>query len=166
MEHRIIKLPKRLQTIADFIKRGSNVADIGTDHGKLPVYLAQTGISDRIIASDISAGSLMAAVRTAEKYDIKEKISFVNAPGLTGIDENDIDTIVIAGVGGETIIEILEETPWSKSGKTLILQPQTKKELLLSYLEQTGSAAVSDVKIVTDRDREYIIIFIDQDRGD
>jgi len=160
MEQRIIKLPKRLQAIAEFVKTGSNVADIGTDHGKLPVYLAQTGAADRVIASDISAGSLMAAVRTAEKYDLTEKITFINAPGLTGINENDIDTIVISGVGGETIIEILEETPWSKNGKRLILQPQTKKDLLLSYLEQSDNLAVRDVKTVTDRDREYIIFLV------
>ena len=157
MKH-VIKLPKRLQAIADFIESSSKVADIGTDHGKLPVYLAQTGISDRIIASDISAGSLAAAIRTAEKYEVTEIIDFINAPGLTGIDESDIDTIVIAGVGGETIIEILKETSWSTHGKRLILQPQTKKDELFSYLEQNMPETVFDIKTVTDRGRAYIII--------
>jgi len=155
----MIKLPNRLKTIADQIKNGAAVADIGTDHGYLPVYLAQSGLASRIIASDMSAGSLKSAKRSAEKYDVTEMIEFINAPGLTGIDETTVDTIVIAGVGGETIIEILEETPWTKNGKSLILQPQTKKEKLFAYLQENGYT-VSEVTTTHDRGREYVVISV------
>ncbi|MCL2392556.1 MAG: class I SAM-dependent methyltransferase [Oscillospiraceae bacterium] len=159
------KLPKRLQVIADFINEGARVADIGTDHGYLPVFLALTNHASRIIASDISAGSLGAARRSADKYNVSEKINFVNAPGLTGINENEVDTIVIAGVGGETIIEILEETQWTKNGKRLILQPQTKREVLCDYLGENGYI-ICEVKTVKDRGRDYFIMIAQGEQKD
>jgi len=151
------KLSKRLQAIADFVEHGAAVADIGTDHGYLPVYLVQNGISSRVFASDISAGSLSAAIRSSEKYDLADKIAFINAPGLTGILEDDVDTVVISGVGGETIVQILEETQWAKNGKKLILQPQTKKGVLSDYLSENGYV-IKDSKVVEDKGREYLII--------
>ena len=187
---RQIKLTPRLQTIAGFIEEGASVADIGTDHGYLPVHLAQHRKARRIIASDMSAGSLGAARRSAEKYGVSDKIEFVVAPGLTGIsgtggtggtcrtgvtdgtgghsgtcsnggtgvnDGTDVDTIVIAGVGGETIIGILEEAPWARKGKKLILQPQTKKDELLRYLNETG-IKVLETALTRDRGREYTVI--------
>ena len=152
-----IKLSKRLQAIADFVEPGSAVADIGTDHGFLPVYLVQQGIASRVFASDISAGSLGAAKRSAEKYDVTDKVIFIHAPGLTGIGEDEIDTVVIAGVGGETIVGILEETPWTKNGKKLILQPQTKKEVLTDYLSENGYA-ISAAEAVRDKHRDYLVL--------
>jgi len=157
---RQIKLSSRLQTIADFIEEGASVADIGTDHGYLPVYLAQSGKARRIIASDMSAGSLGAARRSAEKYSVSDKIEFVVAPGLSGIGgigEVEIDTIVIAGVGGETMIGILEGAPWAIAGKKLILQPQTKKDELLGYLKEAG-IEVLETALTRDRGREYTVL--------
>ena len=87
--NKTVKLPNRLKTVAGFIEKGASVADIGTDHGLLPAYLAQSGSARRIIASDISSGSLEAARRTAEKYGVTEQIEFIVAPGLDGIGETD-----------------------------------------------------------------------------
>jgi len=153
---RTIKLPARLQTIACFIEEGAAVADIGTDHGFLPVFLAQTGKARRIIASDMSAGSLSAARRSAEKYGVSDMIEFVVAPGLNGVSAGDVDTIVIAGVGGETVISILEEAPWTKTGKKLILQPQTKKEELLGFLKEKGFE-LQESASTQDRGRTYFV---------
>jgi len=163
MQH-TIKLPDRLQAIADLIDGGASVADIGTDHGFLPVYLAQTGARRGIIASDKSAGSLKAARRSAEKYCVTDKITFIVAPGLTGIDESEADTIVIAGVGGETIIGILEETPWTKNGKRLILQPQTKIDLLLDYLSENGYEILG-TRRVSDKGRTYTVMLVVMESG-
>jgi len=145
--------------IAGFIEASSSVADIGTDHGFLPVYLAQTGLASRIIASDMSAGSLEAARRSAAKYDVTEKITFVVAPGLSGVREADVDTVVIAGVGGETIAKILEGAPWTKSGVRLILQPQTKLDVLQSFLFDNGYT-IRDTKQVQDRGRTYTVLLV------
>ena len=155
----IIRLSNRLMAVAGFIEHGAAVIDVGTDHGYLPVYLAQTGKAVRIIASDKSAGSLEAARRSAEKYGVSDLIEFIVAPGLTGISEKDVDTIVIAGVGGETIAAILEETPWSKNSKRLILQPQTKKELLIKYLCENGYG-IQVSAAAQDKNRNYTLFLV------
>jgi len=158
------KLPERLQAIADCIKNGAAVADIGTDHGKLPVYLALTGTARRIIASDISGGSLNAARTLAAKHNLTDKIELICAAGLSALKPTDVDTIVIAGVGAETILGILKDAPWvedkvkSKSLK-LILQPQTKLDVLVEFLYNYGYT-IKECKSVRDKGREYKILVI------
>ena len=159
-----VKLPKRLEMIAGLVENGASVADIGTDHGLLPAYLAQNGLVRRIVASDASAGSLGAARRTAEKFGLTEKIEFVTAPGLSGVSETDVDTVIIAGMGGETIVSILEEASWTKNGIRFILQPQTKMAVLCGFLTENGYD-IRDMKTAMDRGREYTIILCErQDR--
>jgi len=153
-----LKLPDRLAAIAGYIDEGSAVADIGTDHGFLPVYLAQNGLSRNIIASDISSGSLDSARRTAQKHGVADMISFIVAPGLSGISGNGVDTIVIAGVGGETIAGILADAPWTnKHNVKLILQPQTKTDGLCIWLRENGYI-ISDAKLTRDNGRFYVIM--------
>jgi len=153
-----VKLSDRLKAIAGLISAGSSVADIGTDHGILPVYLAQTGLASCIYASDISASSIKAAYRTASKANVTDAITFHVAPGLDHITPSDVDTVVIAGMGGETIIGILKDAPWLKNrGVSLILQPQSKVDLLARFLYNTGYA-IKKTKSVSDRGRQYTII--------
>ena len=153
------KLPDRLKAVAGFIETGASVVDVGSDHGYLPVYLAINGLARRIIASDISAGSLGAARRSAAKYGVTEAIEFLVAPGLEGVGETRVDTIVIAGVGGETIAGILADAPWTKNGKRLILQPQTKKDKLVQFLNENGYT-IRETKETTDRGRKYTILVV------
>jgi len=154
----LIKLSDRLSSIKNFIQKGAYVIDVGTDHGYLPVYLAQTGLAKHIMASDISPSSLESARRTASKYGVSDKIEFIEAPGLKGIYEEDVDTIVISGLGGETVIKILSEAPWIKRCKTnLILQPQSKIEELCGFLRTSGFAFIN-ADIVRENAKYYIII--------
>ena len=156
MKH--IKLSDRLRVIAGLIENGSSVADIGTDHGYLPVYLAQTGISGRIIASDISSASLDAARRSAAKYGVTESITFLVAPGLDRIGLGDIDTVVIAGMGGENIVGILRDAPWTRCAEVkLILQPQSKRDVLFRFLYDSGYE-ISEIKYVIDNGKRYCIV--------
>jgi len=155
---RLLKLPERLGVIASYIEPGARVADIGTDHGFLPVYLAQRGLARGIIASDISARSLASAKRTAAKYGVTDKIEFITAPGLDGIDRSQIDTVLIAGVGGETIADILQAAPWLNPQKhRLILQPQSKTDKLCQQISKCGYA-VLDAMLTQDRGRIYTAI--------
>jgi len=159
-----MKLSYRLSEIAKHISYCANVADIGTDHGHLPVYLAQMNPNRHIIASDISEKSLKAAYKSASKYSVTESIEFVVAPGLEGISRSDVDTIVISGLGGETIVSILTDMPWTKSENIkLILQPQSKIAVLCRFLYDnfyTIKKAIS----VRDRDKTYNILVICKDR--
>jgi len=153
-----IKLTKRLLTLVELIEKGASVADVGTDHGHLPVYLAQSGFVKRIFATDISAASLAAAQRSAKDFDISEAITFIIAPGLDGIAPADVDTIIIAGLGGETIISIIENAPWTKNQNvTLILQPQSKIDLLCRFLYDNGYE-ILQTKSILDKKKYYTVI--------
>ena len=158
-----MKLSKRLQAIADFIEDGAAVADIGTDHGFIPVYLALKGTAGNIIASDISASSLAAARRSAADKDVTEAITFIVTPGLDGIDLTQIDTIVIAGVGGETILRIIENSLLtSDNGIKLILQPQSKIDILLRFLYDSGYE-IRQTKTVHDKGKNYTVLLVTGD---
>ena len=158
-----VKLSNRLRALADLIDNCAAVADIGSDHGYLPVYLAQNRRASRIVATDISAASLSAARRFAAKYNVTQSITFIVTPGLDGITATDVDTVVIAGMGGETILRILKNAPWTKSETVkLILQPQSKIDLLCRFLYDNGYE-IRETKSVTDKGKSYTIIIV---RGD
>ena len=99
---------KRLEAIYALIGEGRGLVDVGTDHGYIPTALAQSGYAGNIIASDIKPGPLQAARRSAENAGVADKIDFLLCDGLDGCDPSAIDTIVIAGMGGDTICGILD----------------------------------------------------------
>lgn len=148
-------LSKRLQRIADYIRPGSRVADVGTDHGYIPVWLVQNGVCEQVYASDLRPEPLKRAVESAEKNGVSDRISFLLCPGLEKYSPRELDTVVIAGMGGETIIEILAAAPWTKE-KELILQPQTKIPELRSWLNSNGYD-VAEASLVADTGRIYLV---------
>jgi len=151
--------------LAEMIGEGAAVADVGTDHGFLPVFLAQTGSVRRIFASDISAASLERARQTAADYGLSEVITFFVGSGLDCVAPTQVDTIVIAGLGGESILSILKDAPWTLSrGIKLILQPQTKVDLLCRFLYDNGYT-IRDTKSVLDRGKYYTIILANGSDG-
>ena len=105
MDH--IRLSPRLQMVADFVPPCACAADIGTDHGYLPVWLLQNGVIQSAIAADIHAGPLANARQSAAAYDLEERFRFVQADGLQFSGAQAADVITIAGMGGETICAIL-----------------------------------------------------------
>ncbi len=130
-----IFMNKRLTAIASYIKDGRGVIDVGTDHGYLPVYLAKSGYKGRILASDINAAPLSTALRTAERAEIKDKVELLLCDGLENCPPDAVDSIVIAGMGGDTICGILDRAEWCMDrAYTLILQPMTKAEILRYWL--------------------------------
>jgi len=135
-----MKLPisSRLLACAGFVAPGDRVADIGCDHGYLSIHLLTSGIASSVIASDINEGPLQSAVRNAEKYGVRDKIRFFLSDGVRNIPR-DFDTLVCAGMGGDTMIHILESAPWLKSTQyRLILQCQSKTPMLRRWLSEQG----------------------------
>lgn len=131
-------LSTRLQTCCSLIKPGERVADIGCDHGYLGIHLLQTGVASSIIAADINEGPLQSAVHNAERYGVREKMSFHLCDGVRNIPR-DFNSLVCAGMGGDTMVSILTAAPWLKStGYRLILQCQSKTALLRAYLSEQG----------------------------
>jgi tRNA (adenine22-N1)-methyltransferase len=133
-----IPLSPRLQTCCNFVHNGDRVADIGCDHGYLGIYLLKNGIAQAVIASDINKGPLESAIRNSEKFGVRDKMSFYLSDGVRNIPR-DFDTLVCAGMGGDTMVSILEAAPWLKSSQyRLVLQCQSKNGALRRYLTENG----------------------------
>lgn len=133
-----IPLCPRLQVCCNFVSVGDRVADIGTDHGYLGIWLLKNNIASSVIAADIVPGPLQAAKRNAIKYNCADKMEFFLSDGAASIPQ-DFTCMVCAGMGADTIISILENAPWLKNGHyKLILQCQSKTHLLRRYLSQNG----------------------------
>ena len=134
-------LSARLQLIADLVPQGSRLADIGTDHAYLPVWLVQQGRISFAAACDVNAGPLERARATALRFGCTDALSFRLGDGLACVSPDEVDTIVIAGMGGETIAAILEAAPWTREQEhRLLLQPMTKAEVLRPWLTAHGYA--------------------------
>lgn len=136
---RIFELDGRLSVCADFVRHDSRLADIGTDHALLPVWLLLNNKIKSAVACDINELPLNSGRECVEKYSLTDKVDLRLSDGLTNVKEDEADDIVIAGMGGELIVKILDDCKWIKStDKHLILQPMTKYEKLTEYLYNNG----------------------------
>lgn len=139
MNIRLFDLDSRLKLCADFVRNGSRVADIGTDHAYLPVWLCKNNIAKNAIAADINPAPLQHGKQTIEKYNAQYVVTTCLSNGLEKINPDDTDDIIIAGMGGELIVSIISNSTWVKNPKYhLILQPMTKAEILREYLYSNG----------------------------
>ena len=133
-----IPMSARLQACCNFVNVGDRVADIGCDHGYLGIYLLKNGIAQSVIASDINEGPLQSAIRNSEKFGVRNQMSFHLSDGAQNIPR-EFDTLVCAGMGGDTMVSILTSAPWLKSEQyRLILQCQSKNGSLRRYLTENG----------------------------
>ena len=135
-----MKLPisDRLLACAGFVAPGDRVADIGCDHGYLAIHVLTQGIARSVIAADIGEGPLQSALHNAVKFGVRDKIEFYLSDGVRNIPR-DFDSMVCAGMGGDTMIHILESAPWLRNEKyRLILQCQSKTPMLRQYLSDHG----------------------------
>lgn len=135
-----MKLPlsNRLLGCCSFVKPGDRVADVGCDHGYLSIHLLQTGIASSVIASDVNEKPLQSALHNAEKFGVKEQMSFYLSDGVQNIPR-DFDCMVCAGMGADTMMSILHHAPWLKDPKyRLILQCQSKRPELRQWLYDAG----------------------------
>lgn len=149
---------KRIAAIYDLISPGLGVIDVGTDHGFLPAALAANGYPGRILASDIRPEPLAAAKRTAERAGVSDRIDFLLCDGLSLCPPEAVDTIVIAGMGGDMIVKILDEAEWCLDPRyRLILQPMTKAEVLRYWLTYNGFEILGE-SLVPDGETLYQIL--------
>lgn len=133
-----ISLSPRLKMCCDFVAPGSRIADVGCDHGYLSIYLILQGIARSAIAADIKQMPLLSAKRNAKKYGVEDKMEFYLSDGVQSLPR-DFDALVCAGVGGDTMVSILEAAPWLKDERyRVVLQCQSKTHLLRRYLSENG----------------------------
>ena len=150
-----VRLPPRLAAVAEMVPAGSKLIDVGTDHGLLPICLLQEGRIVSAVASDIRTGPLSRARANAARHHT-ENIRFVLCDGLSGISPEEADTIVIAGMGGETIASIISSAPWCRE-KILLLQPMSRPEVLRKFL-CSSELRITEETLVKDGGRIYSVI--------
>ena len=152
-----LELTPRLQLLADWVPQGTRLADVGTDHAYLPVWLILHGRVSCAIASDLRKGPLERARLTGLTYGA-ENIEYRLCNGLAEIHSGEVDTVAIAGMGGETIASILSAAPWTKDGKhTLLLQPMTRSAQLRQFLMENGYVITREA-LVRDRGTIYPVM--------
>jgi tRNA (adenine22-N1)-methyltransferase len=154
-----LKLTPRLQAIADSINEYEVLADIGTDHAFLPIYLIQNGKIKKAIAADINKGPIDIAQERIRKYKYEDKIETRQGDGLTVIKPHEADAIVIAGMGGILISEIIEQSkPVATAAKILVMQPMQDSGKLRRYLFQNGFE-IFDEELAKEDRKIYEIIW-------
>ena len=151
-------ISKRLKKIAELVTPGLSVADIGTDHGYVPVYLLKSGLIPKALAADISPGSLAKAEQNRLRYGLSECMECRISDGFSNIAPYEAECAVIAGMGGILMSRILtdgEETV--KSLKELVLSPHRDADLVRRCVSDLGFEIVSD-EIFADKKKSYVII--------
>lgn len=151
-------LDKRLKACAELISGKGIAVDVGTDHAYLAADLILSGKCSKVIASDVKEGPLESARKTVEKYEILDKVDLILSNGLEKIPYENVSDVVIAGMGGETIAEIIANVDCDKYEKIRwILQPMTKIEYLRKKLYDFDLKIVSE-KVIEDVDKLYVVI--------
>ncbi len=136
-----VRLDPRLEAAASFVRRGSVLADVGTDHAYLPVHLLTEGIARFALAADVNRGPLGRAKANAKKYGVADRMRFALADGLVGAEpERDgVTDIAVCGMGGELIARIVGASDYTKKpGVRLILQPMSSPAELRTFLAENG----------------------------
>lgn len=158
-------LDPRLAAAASFVRPGSAVADIGTDHAYLPLYLLENGTARFAVVSDINRGPLERAEKNAARAGMTGKMRFVLTDGLEGLEpeREGIDEIMICGMGGELIARIVDGSDYPKKpGVRLILGPMSSPEELRKYLADAGFRILSE-KLAESAGKRYATILAEYD---
>lgn len=136
---RPVALSERLRTVAGMVTVGNAVCDVGCDHGFVPIYLVQQGISPKVIAMDLREGPLRAAREHVAAYGLEGQIVTRLSDGLHNYEKNEADTLICAGMGGGLMMHILAaDREKTGSFRELILQPQSEVEKFRRFLRESG----------------------------
>ncbi len=155
-----MKLTRRLKIIADLVPQGYNVADIGTDHGYLPVYLIKNRIAKKVIAVDINEGPLENAKKTIKNYKLENYIQTRLGSGLSPIEPGEVDIVIIAGMGGLLIRDIfLDSRNVVGTVNKFILQPMVAQDELRKWLSQ-NDFKITDEKLAKEGSKLYEILVV------
>ena len=145
----------RLEMAAEMVRKGSSIADIGTDHAYLPVYLISNNIAVKALACDLRKGPLCNAEKAVRKAGLSDRITLRLSEGFDSIEPDEADDFIICGMGGTLIAELLGRTQWLKNSRyRLIIQPQSHSEDVRKYLIENGYEIVEE-RVCEDSGRVY-----------
>lgn len=155
---RSVTLSERLRTAAHMVTVGNVVCDVGCDHGFVPVYLVQQGISPRVLAMDLREGPLRAAREHVAAYGLEGQIETRLSDGLHNYKSGEADTLICAGMGGGLMTRILEKD-WEKTAsfRELILQPQSEIEKFRRFLRERN-CRILDEEMIEEDGKFYQVI--------
>lgn len=146
------KISRRLAAAAEYVRQGAVIADVGTDHAYLPIFLCLSGKAVGGVASDIHKGPLKRAEENIRAYGLSDKLEILLCDGLDGIALRHPTDILILGMGGELIADILRRADFTRqAGIRLILQPMTHPEILRRFLAQNGYKVCRESLVQEDR---------------
>lgn len=153
-----MELSKRLQAVADMVGNGEVVADIGTDHGYIPIYLVQSGRCKKVFAMDINEGPYLRAKQHVAGYGLSKQIVTRQSDGMKALEMGEATAIIIAGMGGGLVQKILEKDKrlWPELHE-LILQPQSELAKVRAYLYENQWKVVAE-EIVYEDGKYYPIM--------
>ena len=140
-----MELSRRLKLISSYVDKCDSLIDVGTDHGYIPIYLIKKGICNSAIASDINKGPIEKAKFNVSIEGLKDKISCRLGGGLKTIKQSEVESVIIAGMGGNLTRDILiEDINKVKKFKFLILQPAQNPEILREYLYKNNYEVLAE----------------------
>lgn len=153
-----MELSKRLQAVADLVTSGNRVADVGCDHAYMSIYLVKLKASPYVIAMDVNKGPLKRAYDNIIKYGCQDLIKTRRSNGLEKLEIGEVDTVLIAGMGGMLTVEILSQyIDITKSMKELILQPQSDIDIVRRFLSGISYSIIEE-NMVKEDDKFYVMM--------
>lgn len=155
-----MKLSERLNTVVSFVEPGSRIADVGTDHGYVPIELARRGIIRHALAMDVRKGPLERAQAHIRQYGLEQVIETRLSDGIGQMRDGEADTVIVAGMGGELVIHILEEgKPFWEQIQHWILSPQSELDKVRDYLVQNGFSIARET-MLKEEGKYYVVMDI------
>lgn len=146
-----MELSKRLQAVADLVSEGLVVADVGTDHGYIPIYLIEAKKSPKAFAMDVNKGPLLRAKEHIAEHGLETRIETRLSDGVRALKKDECDCVVVAGMGGALTIKIMEEgKDIFRSLKEFVLQPQSELQKVRAYLYQNEYSIVEENMVLDD----------------
>ncbi len=151
-------IDQRLLAISDMLIKGESTADIGTDHALLPIYMVENSIVPRVIVTELTDGPYQRAANAVQNSLYRDKIEVRQGNGLQVLEAGEVVNIIIAGMGGETIVDILS-CDWQKSESyaRYVFQPMSRPQVLRRELSLRGWP-ILDERLVEERNRYFVII--------
>lgn len=146
-----MELSKRLQAVADLMDEGLVVADVGTDHGYIPIYLLESGRNPKAFAMDINEGPLLRAKEHIAAHRLTDKIEVRQSDGVKALAVGECEGVIVAGMGGALAVKILQEgTQVFRNLKVFVLQPQSELEKVRQYLVENDYHIVAEDMVLED----------------
>ncbi|HEM4129194.1 TPA: tRNA (adenine-N(1))-methyltransferase [Streptococcus suis] len=161
------RLSKRLATVADYVPQGARLADVGSDHAYLPLFLVEQGRIEFAVAGEVVQGPYQSALQNVEQAGQSDKISVRLANGLAAVEQADqISTVTIAGMGGRLIADILEAGKDKLvSVERLILQPNNREDDVRRWLVAHDFQIIAE-EILEENDKIYEILVAEKGKSD